>query len=73
MLDACVKHDRIFQYGTQQRSQEILKRGIELVLNGYIGESNASTSGHPGAGGGSLEEIPVPDGLDYDLYIGPHR
>jgi hypothetical protein len=24
-----------------------------------------------GAGGGSLEEIPVPDGLDYDLYIGP--
>jgi predicted dehydrogenase len=38
MLDACVKHNRIFQYGTQQRSQEIMRRGIELVLNGTIGE-----------------------------------
>lgn len=72
MLDACVKHDRIFQYGTQQRSQEILKRGVELVLNGYIGEVERIEVWAPGGqGGGSLEEIPVPDGLDYDLYIGP--
>ncbi|MCB1130832.1 MAG: Gfo/Idh/MocA family oxidoreductase [Verrucomicrobiae bacterium] len=72
MLDACVKHDRIFQYGTQQRSQEILRRGIELVLNGTIGEIERIDIWAPkGAGGGSLEEIPVPDGLDYDLYIGP--
>lgn len=72
MLDACVKHDRIFQYGTQQRSQEILRRGIELVLNGTIGEIERIDIWAPaGKGGGSLEEIPVPDGLDYDLYIGP--
>jgi predicted dehydrogenase len=72
MLDACVKHDRIFQYGTQQRSQEIMRRGIELVLNGYIGEIERIDIWAPrGAGGGSLEEIPVPDGLDYELYIGP--
>ena len=72
MLDACVKHDRIFQYGTQQRSQEILRRGIELVLNGCIGEIERIDIWAPGGqGGGSLEEIPVPDGLDYDLYIGP--
>jgi len=72
MLDACVKHDRIFQYGTQQRSQEILKRGIELVINGTIGEIERIDIWAPkGVGGGSLAEIPVPDGLDYDLYIGP--
>jgi predicted dehydrogenase len=72
MLDACVKHDRIFQYGTQQRSQEILRRGIELVLNGAIGEIERIDIWAPkGTGGGSLEEIPVPDGLDYDLYLGP--
>lgn len=72
MLDACVKHDRIFQYGTQQRSQEIMRRGIELVLNGYIGEIERIDIWAPkGKGGGSLEEIPVPDGLDYDLYLGP--
>jgi predicted dehydrogenase len=72
MLDACAKHDRIFQYGTQQRSQEILHRGIELVLNGTIGEIERIDIWAPaGSGGGSLEETPVPDGLDYDLYIGP--
>lgn len=72
MLDACVKHDRIFQYGTQQRSQEIIKRGIELVINGTIGEIERIDIWAPGGkGGGSLDEIPVPAGLDYDLYIGP--
>lgn len=72
MLDACQEHDRIFQYGTQQRSQEILKRGIELVLNDYIGEIERIDIWAPhGQSGGSLEEIPVPEGMDYDLYIGP--
>ena len=72
MLEACQKHQRIFQYGTQQRSQELLKRGIELVLNGYIGELERIEVWAPaGIGGGSLDEIPVPAGLDYDLYLGP--
>jgi predicted dehydrogenase len=72
MLDACLKHKRIFQYGTQQRSQEILKRGIELVLNGYIGDLQRIEVWAPaGIGGGSLVEVPVPAGLDYDLYLGP--
>lgn len=72
MLEAIKQTKRIFQYGTQQRSQEILKRGIELVLNGYIGDLERIEVWAPaGLGGGSLEEIPVPDGLDYNLYIGP--
>ncbi len=72
MLAACQKEQRIFQYGTQQRGQEILKRGIELVLNGYIGDLQRIEVWAPaGKGGGSLEEITVPDGLDYDLYLGP--
>lgn len=72
MLDACKEHNRIFQYGTQQRSQELIKRGVELVLNGYIGDLQRLDVWAPGGGrGGSLVEIPVPDGLDYDLYIGP--
>ncbi|MCH7227568.1 Gfo/Idh/MocA family protein [Haloferula sp. A504] len=72
MEAAIRKHDVIFQYGTQQRSQEITKRGIELVLNGYIGELKEVHVWAPaGQGGGSTEEIPVPEGLDYDLYLGP--
>lgn len=67
------EHNTVFQYGTQQRSQEITRRAIELVLNGYIGEVKEIHCWAPaGAGdGGSLEEIPVPDGLDYEMYIGP--
>jgi predicted dehydrogenase len=72
LLEACRKHNKIFQYGTQQRSQELLKRGIELVLNGYIGDLQRIEVWAPGGhGGGALDEIPVPAGLDYDLYIGP--
>jgi predicted dehydrogenase len=72
MFEACKQHNRIFQYGTQQRSMEMIKRGIELVLNGYIGELQRLDVWAPGgAAGGSLVEIPVPEGLDYDLYIGP--
>jgi len=72
MLAAVKKHDRVFQYGTQQRAQEMLKRGVELVLNGYLGDLQRLEVWAPGGqSGGSLDEIPVPDGLDYELYLGP--
>lgn len=72
MLEAVKKHGRVFQYGTQQRGTGVIKRGVELVLNGHIGELQRIEVWAPGGeGGGSLEEIPVPEGLDYDLYIGP--
>ena len=84
MLDACVKHDRIFQYGTQQRSQEILKRGIELVLNGNIGEieridvwapqrlGRRIARRNPGAGRTRLRPLPRPR-ADEALHQGPHH
>jgi predicted dehydrogenase len=72
LRDAVKRHRRVFQYGTQQRSQELLKRGVELVRNGYIGPlERIEVWAPPGRGGGSTEEIPVPPGLDYDLYLGP--
>ncbi len=73
LYEAVKRSDRVFQYGTQQRSTELIKRGIELVLNGYIGKLQHIEVWAPGgvAGGGSLDEIPVPEGLDYDLYLGP--
>ncbi len=72
MHQAVKEHSVVFQYGTQQRSIEICRRGIELVLNGAIGEIKEVHAWCPGGkGGGSREEIPVPDGLDYELFIGP--
>ena len=70
--DALQRSGRVFQYGTQQRSQELIKRGVELVRNGYIGDLQRIEVWAPaGRAGGSNEEIPVPAGLDYDLYLGP--
>ncbi len=69
---AVQKHKAVFQYGTQQRGMEINHRAMELVVNGYIGELKEVRVWAPaGQGGGSKEEIPVPEGIDYDLYIGP--
>jgi predicted dehydrogenase len=72
LRDAVKKSGRIFQYGTQQRSQELIKRGVELVRNGYLGDLQRIEVWAPGGrGGGSTAEIPVPVGLDYDMYLGP--
>jgi len=67
------KHNRIFQYGTQQRSSDACRMGIDLVLNGHIGEVRALYVWAPGgvSGGGDPTPQPVPEDLDYDLWLGP--
>ncbi len=67
------QHDAIFQYGTQQRSfDQHCGFAAELVRNGYIGQVKAVHVLAPnGETGGRTEPQPVPDGLDYDLWLGP--
>jgi len=67
------RYGRIFQYGTQQRSLAHVRFGCELVRNGRLGKLQAVEVTAPSYGfeGGSLEPIPVPEGLDYDLWLGP--
>jgi predicted dehydrogenase len=67
------KYKRVFQYGAQQRSMEHVRRGIELVLNGHIGDVRQIYVWAPrGAEGGSPTPVlPVPDGFDYDMWLGP--
>lgn len=67
------KFGRTFQYGAQQRSQEHVRMGIELVLNGHIGEVTAVHAWAPqGESGGSATPVlPVPEGFAYDLWLGP--
>ncbi len=72
---ACRLHNRLFQYGTQQRSMGHVRFGCELVRNGRIGKLQAVeviAPADPGqAGGGSAVPIPVPDGFDYNRWLGP--
>lgn len=66
------KHDRVFQYGTQQRSMDACRMGIDLVLNGHIGEVQEIYAWAPeGKSGGDPTPQPVPDDLDFDLWLGP--
>jgi predicted dehydrogenase len=67
------RYGRIFQYGTQQRSLAHVRHGAELVRNGRIGKvlSVEVTAPSYGFEGGSVEPIPVPAGLDYELWLGP--
>ena len=73
---ACLKtftsHDRIFQYGTQQRGSRHCRLGCELVRNGRIGKLHAIEVTAPNGGaGGSTQVVPVPPNLDYEMWCGP--
>lgn len=64
----------IFQYGTQQRSGAAARRAVELVWNGHIGEIQRVDVYSPHlAADASADpaEQPVPEGLNYDLWLGP--
>jgi len=69
---AVKQHGCVFQYGTQQRSSAHCRLGCELVLNGVVGELKSIEVHAPaGKSGGSTQQIPVPEGFDYDLWLGP--
>ncbi len=65
---------RVFQYGTQQRSIEHVRRGCELVRNGRIGAVHTVEVLAPcGDRGGTAEGQPVPAGFDYEMWTGPAK
>ncbi|MDD2600676.1 MAG: Gfo/Idh/MocA family oxidoreductase [Kiritimatiellae bacterium] len=69
------RYGRVFQYGTQQRSSSHIRIGCELVRSGILGKIKRVDIVAPAGvvGGGSLEPAAVPDGLDYDMWLGPSR
>jgi predicted dehydrogenase len=69
---AVQRHKRVFQFGTQQRSERVFRVASELARNGLLGQIKHINVWAPGsAPGGSLEVVPVPEGWDYDLWLGP--
>ena len=73
ILQAAVnRYGTVFQFGTQQRSSMQFRRACELVRNGRIGKLHTiNVWAPPSVAGGSTKPAPVPDGLDYDMWIGP--
>ena len=75
MIQAVRQHRRILQTGSQLRSDLVIRRGCELVRNGRIGQVKRVVCSIPpnnavGPGPG-WKPMPVPDGFDYDLWLGP--
>jgi len=68
------RYGRMFQYGTQQRSSGHCRFGCELVRSGRIGEIKELFVSAPNSGpGGDPTPKPIPEGLDYDQWLGPAR
>ena len=62
------------QTGNQQRSSPEFQRAIDLARNGYLGRIREVQVGLPGGGGDANPPqgtMPVPDGLDYERWLGP--
>ena len=72
MVDAVRRYGRIFQTGSMQRSDQRFRFACELVRNGYIGQLKHVTVGIGGPPDDNpLGAEPVPDYLDWDMWLGP--
>ncbi len=82
LLRAAVNDNkRVFQFGTQYRSESLYPKMVELVRNGYIGELKRidvwcrnvrnDADKYNAAPYGSMVEIPVPEDLDFNMWQGP--
>jgi predicted dehydrogenase len=72
MVDTVRRYGRIFQTGLQQRSTPEFIKACDLVRRGRIGRVNFVYVAFPGTNRNvNLPAQPVPDGLDWDLWLGP--
>lgn len=77
MVNAVKENRRIFQTGSQQKSDARFRKACELVRNGRIGKLNTVTCGLPGGTPDFSHDAdrkspePVPDGFNYEMWLGP--
>ena len=77
MCDAVKASNRVFQCGSQQRSDPRFRKACEIVRNGGIGKLKTVTCGLPGGTpdlgktGDRQDPEPVPEGFNYDMWLGP--
>jgi predicted dehydrogenase len=70
--DACKQYGTIYQVGSQQRSERAFRTAAEIVRNGWIGKvKTCYASLGRFAPPATLPEQPIPEGFDYDRWLGP--
>ena len=72
ICNAVHRYGRVWQTGSQQRSDYKFRRACELVRNGRIGKIKKVEVGLPSGGGTDVKPVmPVPEGLDWNFWLGP--
>lgn len=72
MSDTARQYGSILQVGSQQRSERAFRKACEIVRNGWIGKVHTIYTGlgeFPPPR--TLPEQPIPEGFDYDRWLGP--
>lgn len=74
MRAAVHQYNRVFQFGTQQRSEANFRKACEIARNGFLGELHTINVWSPGSiQAGSPAQVPAPEWLDYDFWLGPSK
>jgi len=76
IVHAVRRYERVFQTGTQQRSDAKFRLACNLARFGHLGKVHTIEVAAPGPKyqprhKGPATPQPVPDGFDYEMYIGP--
>ena len=73
ICDAVKRYNIVWQTGSWQRSQQQFRHACELVRNGRIGKVKVVKVGLGGRyrGNEDTQPAPVPQGFDYDMWLGP--
>jgi predicted dehydrogenase len=72
ICDAVQRYGRVWQTGSWQRSRAHFRQACELVRSGRIGNVKNVEVGLPTGRPGPVQPTrPVPEGLDWDRWLGP--
>ncbi len=72
LVNTARRHGRVFQTGSQQRSNASFRKAAEMVRNGWIGDLKyVRTSLGEFPLPPVLPKQPIPADLDYDRWLGP--
>jgi predicted dehydrogenase len=72
MVEAVRRYGQVCQIGLQQRSSREFRVACQLVQEGALGKIHSIFVHAPGVSNEmDLPAEPVPDGLDWDLWLGP--
>jgi predicted dehydrogenase len=75
LVETMKRYGRVFQWSTEDRSVSEYHRMCELVRNGRIGQVHTIHVELPSGphNPGDPTPLPVPKGLDYEMWLGPAR